>query len=239
MEQLNIEKELLGFYFSGHPLDDYREAWEQQLSLDLAHPENSPDGTYTLIGITKAVRSQRTKKGEEMGFVTLMDYNGEIELVFFPRVWASYKDKLHPDETLAVRGRIDRSGEQKRDRPGLLVSSLPDLEKLVKSARQNGENPEARQPEPARGAGEKKPAEILYREVHIRLDTVISGGEKTLYPLRDYLFDNPGPCSVFIHVPLGEGETVIRTATQISAAADRVYLDALTHYPGVAEVWPE
>ncbi|MDR3160182.1 MAG: DNA polymerase III subunit alpha [Spirochaetaceae bacterium] len=253
MEQLNIEKDLLGFYFSGHPLDDYREVWEQQVTLDLAHPEQSPDGTYTLIGITKTVRAQMTKKGEEMGFATLFDYQGEIELVFFPKVWASYKAQLRPDEKIAVRGRIDRSGEQRRDRPGLLVSSLPDLEKLAQSPRQNGEAA-ARRPEGGRAAEKNLKAAAgpaaggntaagdgpaAYREVHIRLDSAIPGGETALYPLRDYLFDNPGPCSVFIHVPLTEGETVIRTATQISAAADRPSLDALTRYPGVAEVWAE
>jgi DNA polymerase-3 subunit alpha len=238
MQQLTIEKELLGFYFSGHPLDDYREAWRQQVTIDLAHPEKSPDGTYTLIGVIKTLRPQMTKKGMEMGFATLMDYNGEIELVFFSKEWAAYKDKIHADDQIAVRGRIDRSGEQKRERPGLLVSSLPDLEKLLKSAQRNGEKSEA--PQGEEGSPEReKPAAPAFREVHIRLTPLTAAEEAALYPLRDYLFENPGPCSVYIHVPASGGETVIRTATQISAAADTVRLNALTRCAGVAEVWPE
>jgi DNA polymerase-3 subunit alpha len=238
MQQLTIEKELIGFYFSGHPLDDYREVWRQEVTVDLAHPENSPDGTYTLIGIVKTVRPQMTKKGVEMGFVTLMDYNGEIELVFFPKEWAAHRDKIHPNDKLAVRGRIDRSGEQKRERPGLLVSSLPDMEKLVKSTRRNVEKNEVPQAE-SDSFREKKSAENVFREIHIRLNPLELAEEETLYPLRDYLFENPGPCSVFIHVPTSGGETVIRTATQISAAADTVHLNALTRCTGVANVWPE
>jgi DNA polymerase-3 subunit alpha len=238
MQQLMIEKELIGFYFSGHPLDDYREAWQQQVTVDLARPENSPDGLYTLIGIIKTVRPQMTKSGKEMGFATLMDYNGEIELVFFSKEWMAFKDKIHANDTIAVRGRIDRSGEQIRERPGLLVSSLPDLEKLVKSARRNKEKNEVHEVE-SDGAEGKKPPENAFREVHIRLNPQTAAKEESLYPLRDYLFDNPGSCSVFIHVPASDGETVIRTATQISVTADTVHLNALTRCAGVAEVWPE
>jgi DNA polymerase-3 subunit alpha len=177
-----------------------------------------------------------------MGFATLMDYNGEIELVFFPRDWPSYRDKIHADEPLAVRGRIDRSGEQKRERPGLLVSSLPDLEKILKSARRK-ETAGAPQSETARAVRErpeeKPPEGPVFREVHIRLTPLPEAEESVLYPLRDYLFENPGPCSVFIHVPGPTGETVIRTATQISAAADPIHLKALTGCAAVTEVWPE
>ncbi|MDR1108081.1 MAG: DNA polymerase III subunit alpha, partial [Spirochaetaceae bacterium] len=236
-ESLSIEKELIGFYFSGHPLDDYRDAWLQEVTLNLAHPEKSPDGTYTLIGIVKTLRPQMTKKGVEMGFATLMDYNGEIELVFFPKEWPAYKDKIHVDEPIAVRGRIDRSGERKRERPGLLVSSLPDLEKILKSARRK-EKPAEPQNEPARPEA-KQPEGPVFREVHIRLSPLPEAEESALYPLRDYLFENPGPCSVFLHVPGPAGETVIRTATQISAAADPVHLKALTACAAVTEAWPE
>jgi DNA polymerase-3 subunit alpha len=77
------------------------------------------------------------------------------------------------------------------------------------------------------------------REVHIRLHRDAAGREETLYPLRDYLFENSGPCSVFIHVPVSGGETIIRTATQLSAAGDERYIGALTRCEGVAEVWRE
>jgi DNA polymerase-3 subunit alpha len=238
MEQLTIEKELIGFYFSGHPLDDYREVWRQNVTVDLAHPENSPDGTYTLIGIVKTVRPQMTKTGKEMGFATLMDYNGEMDLVFFSDKWADFKDTIQANDTIAVRGRINRSGEQKRERPGLVVSSLPDLKKLVRNVRREVEKNEAQKDE-MNSAGENTMAEGTFREVHIRLNPQAAATEETLYPLRDYLFDNPGSCSVFIHVPASDGETVIRTATQISAAADTVHLNTLAHCAGVAEVWPE
>jgi DNA polymerase-3 subunit alpha len=238
MQQLTMEKELIGFYFSGHPLDDYREVWQREVTMDLSHPEDTPDGTYTLIGIIKTVRPQMTKQGQEMGFATLMDYNGEIDLVFFPKKWEDLKDKIIVNDKIAVRGQIKNSEEKKRERPGLLVSSLPDLDTLLKRARREAEK-SAGDKEETTGDGGNKTAERTFREVHIRLKAQTTAREETLYPLRDYLFDNPGSCSVFIHVPVPGGETVIRTATQISAAADTVHLDALTRCEAVAEVWPE
>jgi DNA polymerase-3 subunit alpha len=76
-----------------------------------------------------------------------------------------------------------------------------------------------------------------YRELHIRLRETAVQQEAGLFPLRDYLAGNPGPCSVFIHVPVTGGEAVIRTATQMSAAADSAHLEAITTCAGVADVW--
>ncbi|QQO11079.1 DNA polymerase III subunit alpha [Breznakiella homolactica] len=208
-EQLSIEKELIGFYFSGHPMDEYRAFWERAVSLDLAHLErSSTDRDYTLVGIIKSLRPYQTKKGRWMGFGSLGDYNGDIDLTFFPDTWEKCRDKLAVDRIIAIKGKVDLS----RDRPSFLVDALLDMEQL---------------------------AEKSYREVHIRLDQAAAEREEGLYPLRDHLFENSGPCSVFIHVPVSGGEGVVRTATQITASAESSNLEALTLCAGVAEVWRE
>jgi DNA polymerase-3 subunit alpha len=208
MEMLNMEKELLGFYFSGHPLDEYREIWQRAVILDLAHPEYASAGReYTLVGIVKTVRSILTKKGTQMAYVTLEDYNGEIDLTFFPKIWENVRESVVPDRIIILKGKFDQSG---RGRGGFLVDALLNKEAVESSS---------------------------CREIHIRLNTDAAEREESLYPLRDYLFQNSGPCSVFIHVPGSEGETVIRTASQISASSDAGSLDALKDCAAVAEVW--
>jgi DNA polymerase-3 subunit alpha len=251
---LETEKGLLGYYASGHPMDTHRAAWKYAADLDLSKIEKAPDGTYTLVGIIKSLRTHRDKKGNEMAFGSLQDYRGEIDLIFFASVWKDNKDKVAVDEILALRGKIDRAGDnQKRSKPSFKVSSVPDINRLAKTAARAGldkpESGEGRAPDPfcgekplnAQGDGpagwQAAEARTFGREIHIRLNRDAAEQEETLYPLRDYLTENPGPCSVYIHVPLPKGETVIRTATQTGAPSGDE--SALARCAGVAEVWRE
>ncbi|MDR0629574.1 MAG: DNA polymerase III subunit alpha [Treponema sp.] len=229
MQKLNSEKELMGFYFSGHPMDDYKQVWEQQVTLHLAHLETAAEGTYTLVGIIKAIKPYTTKKGEPMAFASLTDYNGEIELTFFPKVWKEGADKIQMDRVVALKGTLDRS--KNRERPGFLVDTLLDLEKLEAA----GAARESLGSGPIRPSPGKPPFHV----VHIRLNASATEQEETLYPLQELLMDTPGSCSVFIHVPLPEGETVIRTASQISVASDTAAIDSFVHCAGVVQVWCE
>jgi DNA polymerase-3 subunit alpha len=208
-ERLKIEKELIGFYFSGHPMDEYKLAWERSVTLDLGHPErSSPDKEYVLIGMIKSLRPYQTKNGKWMGFSSLGDYRGDIDLTFFSEIWDKSRDKIAVDAIVALRGKVDMS----RERPSFLVDALLDIDSL---------------------------SEKSYREVHVRLSAGTAAQEELLYPLRDYLFENSGPCAVFIHIPVQGGESVVRTASQISAAADQGVLDSIKTCSGVTEVWRE
>ncbi|MDR2111435.1 MAG: DNA polymerase III subunit alpha, partial [Spirochaetaceae bacterium] len=189
----------------------------------------------------KSLRPYKTKAGKEMCYASLGDYNGDIDLTFFPKTWEKYGEEIAMDQVIAVKGKID--APKQRDQPCFLVNEILDLEKMLKTVKKKAvkiPEGEKTEPEDAPQAGETPPITLSpYREVHIRLNQNAADREETLYPLRDYLFENSGPCSVFIHVPGSGGETVIRTTTQISAAGDENYMGALTHCAGVAEVWGE
>jgi DNA polymerase-3 subunit alpha len=246
---LELEKTLLGYYASGHPMDAHREAWKYAADLDLSlldNPDKIPDGTYTVVGIVKTLRAHRDKKGNEMAFGSLQDYRGEIDLVFFASTWKDCRDKVQAGEIIALKGRIDRAGDsQKRSKPSLKVSSVPDLERLAKAAaRAAASAPAEKSAPPDAGTIPEHPAfppvsavERPRPRIHIRLNRDAVEQEERLYPLRDCLAGNPGPCSVYIHVPLPKGETVIRTYTQtaVPAAPGGV----LARCAGVAEVWEE
>ena len=112
-ERLSYEKELLGYYFSGHPLDPYRERWRKTVSVDLSRPEQvSFEKQYNLLGMLKGVRIIQTKNGRPMAFATLEDFRGSMELVFFEDACSQYKDQLANDAVVGVTGTFDRRNER-------------------------------------------------------------------------------------------------------------------------------
>ncbi len=83
-EILEFEKETIGFYISGHPLDEYREKIDEldyTLSSEL---ENVKDGSYAIfIGKVEEITKKTSKKGSQFGIVSLMDFHGNIEVMLF------------------------------------------------------------------------------------------------------------------------------------------------------------
>jgi DNA polymerase-3 subunit alpha len=215
------------------PLDNYKEAWEKLVTLDLSKPEQGAEGEHTLIGILTRLKPIVTKNGKDMAFAILSDYRGEMDMVFFPSAWEFNRDKIEEDRCIAVKGKLDKS----RDKLSFLVSSVLELGKLRRRA--------AKLSETAAETSSAVPAGPSYRELHIRLNETAADREENLFPLRDYLYSASGPCSVFIHIPIPgdeavkDTEAVIRTAAQITTSADASCIEALTLCAGVAEVWPE
>ncbi|MDR2178078.1 MAG: DNA polymerase III subunit alpha [Treponema sp.] len=125
-EKLRIEKELTGFYLSGHPMDGCREPWERYVRLDLSRAESAAPGPCVLIGILKGLRAITSKGGRPMAFATLADYRGEIDLVFFEDIWVKYRDKIKEDEIIALRGKLDT----KRGKPAVQAEAVLEAEKL-------------------------------------------------------------------------------------------------------------
>ena len=120
-EILRIEKELLGFYFSGHPMDEWRKIWERCSDADLVHPERaSPERTYTLIAMLKEFREIFTKAGKKMAFGALEDPAGSIEIVVFADALEKWREKLVVDTVVCLRGKIDLS----RGKPSLKVEDF-------------------------------------------------------------------------------------------------------------------
>jgi DNA polymerase-3 subunit alpha len=113
-ERLTIEKELIGFYFSGHPMDDYREIWQRLVKIDLGRPESFTPGRYMLMGIIKTIRTHVTGKGGKMAFVSLEDHRGEIDVTFFSGPWEKCQDKLAAGRVAILRGKLDYQADKDR-----------------------------------------------------------------------------------------------------------------------------
>ena len=131
MEILALEKENLGFYFSGHPLDAYRPIWEKAANLDLSNIERaSQEKPYVVIGLIKSVKQIITKKGKQMAFGSIEDFNGSVELTFFTKIWEEVREQIIPDAVIALKGKIDSS----RGDPQIIVEELLDPESLKETA---------------------------------------------------------------------------------------------------------
>ncbi|MCK4516717.1 MAG: DNA polymerase III subunit alpha, partial [Spirochaetaceae bacterium] len=110
LERLTHERELLGFYFSGHPLDAHRERWVNSVTLDLSRAASaSTDRVHRVLGLLKGLRIIQTKKGSQMAFGTLEDFKGSIELVFFSDPYEQCKDDLVDDTVIGIEGKVDTS----------------------------------------------------------------------------------------------------------------------------------
>jgi len=109
---LKNEKDLIGFYFSGHPLDEYKELWEKLVKIDLGKIEEMTPGSNVLVGLIKTVKVITTARGDKMAFASLEDYNGEIELVFFSRAWEKCYSKIETDKTVILKGKLEYQAEK-------------------------------------------------------------------------------------------------------------------------------
>lgn len=105
VEKLNLENAVLGFYLSGHPLDTYKESWKNLVRLNLAKPERiTCNIKYDIIGMVVDAKSVMTKSGTKMGYVTVEDYNGKMEITVFPKQWAISEPAMTKGKVLGFHG---------------------------------------------------------------------------------------------------------------------------------------
>lgn len=115
MEQkLSWEKELLGLYISGHPLDRFKELLSKKGTSISAIKTDIPAGiTVTTGGMIENVRTILTKKNDPMAFVSVVDFTGSIETVVFPSLYEDVKALLVPGTCVAFKGKVNvREGEK-------------------------------------------------------------------------------------------------------------------------------
>ena len=159
LEKLSEEKDVLGFYVSGHPLDDYKDRIEKisnfssddfEVMLDDEQDENMvtslndnsklQDGKEVhIVGLVSNVRTKVTKNGDTMAFVELEDLKGSVNVIVFAKTYAQYRNCLFEDAIIYMDGRISNKED---DEPSLvalkmkLVNDIGDLDLII-----NANNP--------------------------------------------------------------------------------------------------
>ena len=229
MEKLNIEKEIIGSYVSGHPLDEYGKVISTCVTLssknmDRAAKEdkalkeslaasganswaNRNSGKmYTVLGFLQNLRQIHTKTGKDMAFAKLQDYDGEIDLTFFSKTWESLSSKLQSGNVYAFKGRVDGTREQ----PSFIVDSLEDVASLKTKS---------------------------ISEIHIELEKNIASPELEFSKIREILFAQTGSCSVYFHLDTVQGSYIVQANPQLTVSSSDETIKVLKEMNIIKDVW--
>lgn len=111
-EKLSREKSVLGFYFSGHPLDKYTMEIKAFSTATFRHASQIQDGTTVKIcGIITGVRKKVDKKGNMMAFITVEDFTGKGECIVFSDAYRRHQDVIKEDAMVMIVGKAEQAGE--------------------------------------------------------------------------------------------------------------------------------
>ncbi len=112
-EKLRLEKELLGFYVSDHPLKSLRQSAQILAPINLSQlSEQREKALVSAVVILSSVKGVTTKKGERMAILQIEDLTGQAEAVVFPRPYERLNSLLIADARLIIWGKVDRKDEQ-------------------------------------------------------------------------------------------------------------------------------
>jgi DNA polymerase-3 subunit alpha len=123
-DKLAWEKELLGLYISGHPLERFRDVIIKK-DMDVKKAlSTKKDGDSVILGvIVTAVRPVQTKNNDTMAFITVADFSGSVDAVVFPRVYTEFRELIQPDKCLAIKATINTRNDEK----GLVIERMKGL----------------------------------------------------------------------------------------------------------------
>jgi DNA polymerase-3 subunit alpha len=119
-QKLLWEKELLGVYVSGHPLDQFTEELSKRTSIAQIKQDGRNGIPVVTAGMIETVRELLTKKGDRMAFIQLSNQSDTIEMVAFPEVFSANREFLVPGSCVAVKGKLNI----RNDEPSILVDRL-------------------------------------------------------------------------------------------------------------------
>lgn len=177
-ESLACEKEALGFYVSGHPLEDYAESIRGLASVDsLNIAEGSHGDQVAMGGLIIDLAARTTKKGDRFALFRLEDQFGSVKSVCWPEQYNRYKHLIQADTAVLIRGRLELSDE-------------------------GGATIIAQEIQPLENARARAARSIIIRVAEATVT------DQTLRDLNDLIAANPGNTTIFFELTTGTGVTV-------------------------------
>ncbi len=179
-KKLAFEKECLGFYISGHPLDHMLDLLKRYATMDSMEAHTTEQEQDVVMGgVVQNLKEIKTKKGDIMAFVTLEDLTGSIELTVFSDLYRNAASLLKGEKPLLIKGKLVIEGETKRN---IIVNEIIPLE----------------------DAGT-----ALRADIHVKC-FISKLGAAEIEKFRTIVKNNPGKSQVFIHVIIPDSsETII------------------------------
>ncbi len=210
-KRMKMEKELIGFYLTGHPLQKYEDILDAFNNIDLSDPEtaNKVNDTIKVGGLITEMKIHYTKRdSKEMAFVTIEGLEGDAELVVFPDAFAKAKQFIKPDKMIFVEGRNSDQGRDD-DEIKLIAEKIIPLE----SAR-----------------------EIYAKELHLNVE-VDKMKTTDVKSLRKLCARYEGDCKLIFHINTATQNTRQVRATKFTIAADPHLIEKLRERFGPKNVW--
>ncbi len=210
MKLLMDERDNLGFFFSGHPLDDYETMIKKYTTLDLSDLNGATPGrNYSVIGLLKTIKEIISKTGKRMAFAEIEDRSGSLEAVIFSDTFEKYRSLLEENQVRAFFGKIDTS----RGEVSFIVNEIIPPEKIK----------------------QKKAT-----SVHLRIARDFLNEDNSYQLRDFLFDQKGGCMLYFHLTGNGhKKEKVIKAAPQITISASPDVLAKLKLYPQIIDVWSE
>lgn len=201
-ESLAFEKEALGFYITGHPLDKFERTLNKITSGAIsALKEKAQPGEVKIGGVVSSLKLRNTKKGDRYANFNLEDKTGFIEVIAWPDTYKKSAELLGADDPIFVKGRLE-VGEERMQVIANEVILLTEAAKGQKNGHANGNG---------KSNGNSEKVHLYVRESEVSADELVR--------LRDTLLDYPGQATVFLHLLAPtNGETIIELPEQVRIA---------------------
>jgi DNA polymerase-3 subunit alpha len=216
-ELLNFEKLNLGLFVSGHPLDPIREQWKQTVTVDLAKPRKTEgeDKQDQIMGLVTGIKTIITKKGDKMAWATLEDFQGTIELVFFPRTLKQVEQVLNAEgqpvlveeAVLGFRGKVEIGDEKAK----FIVNEVVQPQGL---------------------------AQVRALTVHVKMKQK-AWSEADVEKVLHYFLDHQGGSPLVLHLSDGAREIKVRAPQGVRVASSQEVLEKFQGQHWAEAVWRE
>jgi DNA polymerase-3 subunit alpha len=199
-QKLAKERELVGFYISGHPLEKYKPVLGYHTNTDIQSMKEVPRKKDVSVGgIITAVKRLLDKKGKEMAFVTIEDFTGAAEAIVFNDVYTENSHLLQIDAIVIMRGKISKRDQ---DSPKLIASQIFDVEALLSEGKIG---------------------------VAVDLTFLDEVDDADLEKLRDILTGHPGPSPVYLIVGNSRARRRFVSRTSTVAISESLLADLRKH----------
>lgn len=237
---LSMEKEMLGVYISGHPLDEYKELIDKYVTAntieimgDMSDDEEAgaayskfQDGDRVVMaGMFNSIKLMTTKKNQQMARFEFEDFGGVISGIIFPSVFEKFRYSIRPDAILAISGKLSFKEDSE---PEILIDTVAEIDGIASLADSNN-----KQNSYGNGGYQKKPynnqsnkqsntysngaGSLLKLRVPEEMVQSLGSNKETLETITDVLFRYPGNTDVIVFLPDG---------SKVRASRDyRVFVD--------------
>ncbi|MBN1897569.1 MAG: DNA polymerase III subunit alpha [Spirochaetes bacterium] len=210
VEKLKNEREVIGYYWSAHPLDPYKKVVKRITNINLEEIEKYPEGyKCCLVGVVAMVQERVLDKKENrrIAYIDVEDMNGNIDINVMPDLYQRAQDLIKGDRPIIIKGALKKEGEE--------------LYKI-----------DAREIWPIEHHKDIKP-----RFVHIKIPYSFAGDEEKLKKVREILSHNRGKTTVFLHFVNGKDKVTMKIPDMLYVNPSEKFIQEITSLIGEETVY--